>query len=514
MEKIVVFFVLLGSLVAISLSIYLLFPPVNSLELLERIFQKIEKIDKLRVSYSLSFTYFYDSSETTNEGSLEFIHANKNSKSLIKLESSPNIYFSANESELAVIPPLYPFRYNEAEFYSIPEGNIICIKTSIITQQYSCAEFEPIYLIGEYPSDLLSQIKLLKEWVEKKIVNASYLGKREYINRKCDYFKFDVDVSKVRSELKTSLPKQNASYIIFSCFDEKLGIPLFHSYEIIARYSYGTYSYSSSFKGNYEVKSLSFYVDESQIKLPVPLNKVQWLPRFRIVETLCQEDSNEIKLAIESIKDLPSGSANLNISTTETTATYPRAQVDGYNHYCFYLSDIKHGSTLKFTFSSINDSYSRQFIIGIDCKEAHGKRLYPSYPYGCEDCSEGGKYCSMGTYKSPSYYFSSDLSGNHEICVWPTSEKNYLWQLDMIEIKKSVSYESKTSFEGMKKGETKILTFSIPSTFKKGKFYSLNLEIEGFKSSGYCYPSISPPPIPSGFFAKLIEKIINITQAT
>lgn len=512
MEKIVIFFVLLGILAATGLAIYFLFPPVNASELLEKIFKKTEKIDELGVSYSVSFTSFYGSSETTTQGSLDFTYANKNSKSSMKLESSQYLYFSLNESELAVLPS----KYGEVEFYSIPEGNILCIKTSIITQEYSCAEFDLTQTIGEYPSDVASQTKLLKEWIEKKIVNASYLGKRQYINRKCDYFKFDVDINKVMSELKIAITRQNANYTIFSCFDEELGISLYHSYEIVTNYSYGSYSYLSGFKGSYEAKSLSFDVDETQIKLPVPFNKVQWLPRFEILETLCQQDSREIKLAIESTKDLPFGNATLNISTTETSITYPYAKVDGYNHYCFYLSDIKYGTSLKFTFTSINDSdsYSRQFIIGIDCSEAHGKRLYPSYSYGCEDCSGGGKYCSMGTYRYPTYYFSSELSGAHEICIWPTSESGYLWQLDKIETQKSVSYESKTSFEGMKKGETKILTFSVPYTFKKGKYYYLNLEIEGFKSSGYCYPSVSPPPIPSGFFAKLIEKIMNMTKPT
>ncbi|MGC8811974.1 MAG: hypothetical protein ACP5O8_00080 [Candidatus Aenigmatarchaeota archaeon] len=512
MEKIAMIFIILIALgAAIGIIFYFLFPPVNASELLDKIFEKAGKVKEVGISYSISFTSFYDSSETTTQGSLDFIYANGNSKSLIKLQSPQYLYFSLNSSELG-----FPPKYSEVEVYSIPEGNVVCVKTSIITQEYYCSEFEPIQTIGEYPSDLASQSKLIKEWLEKKIINASYLGKKEFINRKCDYFKFDVDINKLMNELRTgiSIRGQNSSYTIYSCYDEELGFNLYFSYEIAINYSYGRYSYSSGYKGTYEPKSLSFDVDETQIKLPVSLDKVSWLPRFEIIETLCPEGSKEIKLAIESTKDLPSGNATLNISSTETLTSYPYAEVDGYNHYCFSLSDIRYGTTLRFTFSSISDSFSRQFIIGIDCSEAHGKKLYPSYSYGCEDCSGGGKYCSMGTYRYPSYTFYSDYLGTHEICVWPTSERNYTWQLDKIEVQKMVQHTIKSDFEGMKKGETKILSFTVPFSFKKNEYYYLNLDIGGFKSSGYCYVSKSQSPVLTGFFGKLLEKIINITQPT
>jgi len=518
MKTIAIILLLIVIGIATGIAFYFLFPPVNAFELLEKIFEKTQKVNELGASYSLSFTSFSESTETTVQGSLDFIYANGKSKSVLKFEEFPYFYLSSNSSEsisMNVISPFYP-RSHEIEIYSIPEGNIACFKTSIIVPDYSCAEFEPVQTIGEYPA-FGPQTTLIKEWAEKKIMNVSYLGKKEFIKRKCDYFKFDVDINKLLQEYKAgiSLTSRNSNFTIFSCYDDETGFPLYFSQEITVNYSYGSYSYLSGYKTTFEAKSLTFDVDETQIKLPVSLNKVQWLPRFDIAETLCPENSQEIKLAIQTVKDLPSGNATLNISDTQTTTTYPYAEVTGYDHYCFSLSDIVYGTTLKFTFTSKNDSsYSRQFIIGIDCSEAHGKNLYPSYSYGCEYCSGEGKYCSMGTYRYASYTFSSNLPGTHEICVWPTSEKEYLWQLDKIEIEKKVQYRIQTDFEGMKKGETKVLTFSVPFTFKKNNYYYLTLNIEGFTDSSYCYPSQQRPSVPTGFFGKLIEKIINITQAT
>jgi hypothetical protein len=96
--------------------------------------------------------------------------------------------------------------------------------------------------------------------------------------------------------------------------------------------------------------------------------------------------------------------------------------VDGYNHYCFALSDIHQGLGLSFNYFSIDDSYLRYFMIGIDCPEANGNRWYTSS--GCVQCSGGGKYCNIGTGGSGTYYytFNSDLLGQHIICTWPSSE--------------------------------------------------------------------------------------------
>lgn len=515
MEKtilsLLIFLIVLGILAGLML--YFFFPPVNTSDLLSQIFEKAGKVKEIGISYSLSYSSFSDGTETTGEGSLDFIYANGNSKSVFKLQATPYSYFLSNSSEFVVVPPYYS-RIAKFEIYSLPEGNIACAQTSVITQKYECIEIEPSKIVGDYPFGMIFQPNL-KEWLEKNIINASYLGKKEFINRKCDYFKFDVDISKLTSYIAgISIRSKNASFVIFSCFDEETGFMLFHSYEIVYNYSYGSYSYRSGSRTSFEAKNLSLEVDETQIKLPVPLNQVQWLPRFEIIETLCQENSREIKIAIQSIKDLPQGSATLNISTTQTYTNYPHVQVNGYNHHCFSLSDIFSGTSVTFTFSSINDTYTRYFIIGIDCSEAHGKNLYPSYSYECEYCSKGGKYCSMGTYRYPTYYFSSDLPGNHEICVWPNSPSNSTWQLDKVEIRKRVQHSTKSDFEGMKKGEIKVLSFSVPFAFKRDDYYTLTLEIGGSKSSGYCYPSMYRPPVALGFFTKILEKIINITQAT
>ncbi|MEM5811507.1 MAG: hypothetical protein QXG91_02070 [Candidatus Aenigmatarchaeota archaeon] len=102
-------------------------------------------------------------------------------------------------------------------------------------------------------------------------------------------------------------------------------------------------------------------------------------------------------------------------------------EVDGYNHLCIKVKDIKAGDALSFEYRSINDTYPRVFMIGIDCPEIAGKRTY--LYSGCENCRIG-KYCYIGGrvyYGSYNYTFASNLAGEHEICTWPSSERGYRW---------------------------------------------------------------------------------------
>jgi|GEM_PF-2058068 len=113
----------------------------------------------------------------------------------------------------------------------------------------------------------------------------------------------------------------------------------------------------------------------------------------------------------------------------ETPATCPgdcarEARTDGYNHYCETFNNIKSGDVLELEYAQINDYYARYFMVSIDCPNAAGKRIY--LKEGCETCVNGsGKYCYSGVGGSGRYVykFTADLPGSHQICTWPSSDR-------------------------------------------------------------------------------------------
>ena len=158
-KRIIVPFFLVVAIILLSAYYYYLHPQVEALELLDEILKKIEEVDELGISYSAVLTYYSDSTETVTEGTVDFIYANKSSKSLFKFKTFSGFYPASG-------------RVYEVSYYSLPEGNVVCIKTSIITSEYSCEEIEPLLVIEEYPLDYSTQIKLLKEWLEKDMVSV------------------------------------------------------------------------------------------------------------------------------------------------------------------------------------------------------------------------------------------------------------------------------------------------------------------------------------------------------
>jgi hypothetical protein len=198
-----------------------------------------------------------------------------------------------------------------------------------------------------------------------------------------------------------------------------------------------------------EATALSFDVKMDKIELPVAIEKVKWLPKFSIVEASCKPESNNVEIIVKAKKDV-SGKAVFELLKDESEKMRPNKNVTGYEHYCFVLSDIISGTTLSFEFVSINDSYPRMFVIGTDCPEVERKRVYPSLE--CEKCDKG-KYCLMKTFGFYEFYvFDSDLPGSHQIYVWPTSERGYLWKLDSIMVERKVKLTSEADFIRISKG--------------------------------------------------------------
>ncbi len=119
----------------------------------------------------------------------------------------------------------------------------------------------------------------------------------------------------------------------------------------------------------------------------------------------------------------------------------------------------------------------------------------------------------MGTSRYSSYTFDSDYPGSHEICVWPTSEKGYIWRLEYYGISKKIKLESEVSFDGATKGEIKILNFTLPRSLEKNEVYWVYFYINNVKQYTSCstYKSRAYPL--TDFFAKIIEKLRNITQS-
>lgn len=107
---------------------------------------------------------------------------------------------------------------------------------------------------------------------------------------------------------------------------------------------------------------------------------------------------------------------------------------NGYNYLCMNVtlpqsSDIN----ISATFKSINDNYARNFMVSLDCFETENKRWI--IEYGCNwNCSSPfGRGCNLGccydgTYN---YTFYNIGSGEHRICVWPSSILGYDWATNL-----------------------------------------------------------------------------------
>ena len=501
-KLILVFLIVVISLFGVG---YIQLSKVSTEDILSNAYQKAASLKKYNLTYSLEMKAGSNGVWETAKGTTNLVFYENTSKTTTKIETSSYQYFPSSSRKL--------------EVYTIPEGTIVCTKYSYFSN-YSCREIETTQTLLQQsgfisPQD---QVNKIKEWKEKGIVNTSYLGEKEIIGRKCDNFRFDIDPNELVKEMGYPVSLEgNVSFFMLVCYDKEFGVPLSLSFDMEytskSGYTVPTY-HTYGVKLSFEATDLNFNVNKDVIKLPVSLDKVYWLPRFNIEDKLCEAGSKVVKLYVVAKKDIPASDALLNVSWYKSDTIYTNATVDGYNHYCFSLSDIKAGTTIRFNYQKINDtssSYSRYFMIGIDCPEADGKNLQKSY--GCENCVGGGKYCYIGSGYYNSYTFDSDLPGTHTICTWPSSEHGHLWQINSVYINKEMRMESKTSFPGMKKGEGKELDFTMPFALETGESYTLNLKIGNFESSSYCYPGSHVYPTPlTGAFSGIIGKILNRTR--
>lgn len=95
--------------------------------------------------------------------------------------------------------------------------------------------------------------------------------------------------------------------------------------------------------------------------------------------------------------------------------------VDGYNHYCKTIKGIDKDETAYFKYIKNNDPYDRHFMIGINCPEANGQRMFTTG--GCQGCA-GGRVCNIGTGGGGvyAYRFEEAIPGDSVVCTWPTSD--------------------------------------------------------------------------------------------
>jgi hypothetical protein len=191
--------------------------------------------------------------------------------------------------------------------------------------------------------------------------------------------------------------------------------------------------------------------------------------------------AGQYKIGVWSVEPAMDISAPHDYSDDYFSIVLVEGLVDGYNHYCFTLSDIKIGTTINFDYTSIDDPYLRYFMISIDCPEAQGKRWYTSSGCSSAGCSTG-KYCNIGVGYSGrySYTFGSALPGSHQICTWPTSDHEpgqtyvYKWKVEKSIIQPTITVNYPNG------GERWI--FGVPQTIKwtssgieKGKTIGLYL---------------------------------------
>jgi hypothetical protein len=95
-------------------------------------------------------------------------------------------------------------------------------------------------------------------------------------------------------------------------------------------------------------------------------------------------------------------------------------------HLCAQVNVSSAYYRIRAKFTSVNDTYSRWLMYGIDCPNAY------EISYGCSTsgCSLGGKYCYITT--ASKQYTTSGIvmnttPGVHTICIWPSSPGGYNW---------------------------------------------------------------------------------------
>jgi hypothetical protein len=184
--------------------------------------------------------------------------------------------------------------------------------------------------------------------------------------------------------------------------------------------------------------------------------------------------------------------------------------VDGYNHYCFTLSDIKIGTTINFDYTSIDDPYLRYFMIGIDCPEAQGKRWYTSSGCSSAGCSTG-KYCNIGVGYSGrySYTFGSALPGSHQICTWPTSDHEpgqtyvYKWKVEKSIAQPTITVIYPNGGERWTIGETRRISWNSVGV-NYVRIYIIDPSIIGSGSTNYIYDGFIPAS--TGYYDWLIQR--------
>jgi hypothetical protein len=184
--------------------------------------------------------------------------------------------------------------------------------------------------------------------------------------------------------------------------------------------------------------------------------------------------------------------------------------VDGYNHYCFTLSDIKIGTTINFDYTSIDDPYLRYFMISVDCPEAQGKRWYTSSGCSNAGCSTG-KYCNIGTGYSGrySYTFGSALPGSHQICTWPSSDYKpgtteiYKWKVEKSIIQPTITVIYPNGGERWTIGETRRISWNSVG-INYVRIYIIDPSISGSGSTNYIYDGFIPAS--TGYYDWLIQR--------
>jgi len=494
--KLLLILFVIAILLSVGFFIYNVFSQQNSaVRILNELLQKKSQFKKYSLNYSIvgnAIIGEYPLSYSMNvKGSVDIISINGTSKTTAKFN-----FRSLNSS---------------VEYYSIPEGKFI--KTSISTS----GSFYKILPVGSYEYEeignenitgienivrgeieesrdlatLQDQLDSLMNWTKKGIAHVSVEGESKIIGRDCYNFKFYIDTDKLAKELNISshdylLFLKDMDFTVLQCVDKESGLPLSSQLKITSKPGLGRYDLNIKM----EAIALSFDVKLNKIELPVPKDKVIWLPKFRILETKCQLNSNKVEVTIKANKNIY-GKALLKVISTSPEKIYPNKNISSYDHYCFNLSDITSGTFLKFTLKNINKKVSNPLVvISVDCPEFMGKKVgYPSFG-NCGNCSKG-KYCFIGEgettiagdYLLVDYTFYSDLPGTHEICIWENNETNYLWKVESVEIYRKMM--SSIDIGNVSKGEIKTLNFTLPSNLSED-YYIVDLTINDSTSSSFC----------------------------
>lgn len=106
----------------------------------------------------------------------------------------------------------------------------------------------------------------------------------------------------------------------------------------------------------------------------------------------------------------------------------------GYDHICKEITLNEESQvTVHFKFEEYSDNYLRYFMYSYDCPGLQGERKYASSGCSVSMCNSSGEWCHMGT---ASGRFEQTITltlgpGVHEICGWPSSIRNYLWDAEI-----------------------------------------------------------------------------------